>query len=149
MPSKPRAAITTASGLTGILHAIAGYDGAKEVRIGLLLLMIHLFCRPGELRYMEWCEVDETNRLWLIPAPKMKMRQPHTVPLSPQALSLRDELKKVTGTGRYCFPSQRTLQRPISENTLNAALRRLGYTKDEVCSHGFRSTASTLLNESG
>ena len=146
VPSKPRAAITTASGLTGILHAIAGYDGAKEVRIGLLLL-IHLFCRPGELRYMEWCEIDEGNRLWSIPAPKMKMRQPHTVPLSPQALTLLDELRKLTGTGQYCFPSMRSPLRPISENTLNAALRRLGYTKDEVCSHGFRSTASTLLNE--
>jgi len=147
-PSKPRAAITTADGLAGLLHAIEGYDGAKEVRIGLLLL-IHLFCRPGELRHMEWVEIDTANKLWSIPAPKMKMRQPHTVPLSPQALALLRELRELTGTGKYSFPSIRSPLMPISENTLNAALRRLGYTKEEVCTHGFRSTASTLLNESG
>ena len=77
------------------------------------------------------------------------MRQPHTVPLSQQALSLLETLRIVTGDGKYCFPSIRTQTRPMSENTLNAALRRLGYTKEEVCSHGFRSTASTLLNEAG
>jgi integrase len=148
VPGKSRAAITTASGLTGILRAIAGYDGAKEVRIGLILL-IHLFCRPGELRHMEWAEIDEASKLWSIPAPKMKMRQPHTVPLSSQALQMLGELRALTGTGKYCFPSIRSPLMPISENTLNAALRRLGYTKEEVCSHGFRSTASTLLNESG
>ncbi len=148
VPGKSRAAITTASGLAGILHAIAGYDGAKEVRMGLILL-IHLFCRPGELRHMEWTEIDEACKLWSIPGPKMKMRQPHSVPLSSQALQMLGELRALTGTGKYCFPSIRSPLMPISENTLNAALRRLGYTKDEVCSHGFRSTASTLLNESG
>ncbi len=148
VPSKSRAAITRPNDLSGILQAIAGYEGAKEVRIGLLLL-IHFFCRPGELRHMEWTEIDEDNKLWSIPAEKMKMRQPHVVPLSRQALALLNELRKFTGTGKYCFPSVRTPLRPISENTLNAALRRLGYTKEEVCSHGFRSTASTLLNESG
>jgi len=147
-PSTPRAAITTPKALTGILHAIGGYDGAKEVRIGLLLL-IRLFCRPGELRHMEWAEIDQANKLWSIPAPKMKMRQPHTVPLSGQVLALLNELRGLTGGGKYCFPSMRSPLRPISENTLNAALRRLGYTKEEVCTHGFRSTASTLLNESG
>lgn len=146
--STPRAAITSPDGLTGVLHAVAGYEGAKEVRIGLLLL-IHLFCRPGELRHMEWAEIDQTNRLWSIPAVKMKMRQPHTVPLSPQAMRLLVVLRSLTGTGKYTFPSMRSPLRPMSENTLNAALRRLGYTKEEVCTHGFRSTASTLLNESG
>jgi len=79
----------------------------------------------------------------------MKMRQPHNVPLSPQAIELLEDVRLLAGNGRYCFPSIRTSEKPISENTLNAALRRLGYTKEEVCSHGFRSTASTLLNESG
>ncbi len=148
IPVKPRAAITTASGLAGVLRTVAEYEGAKEVRIGLLLL-IHLFCRPGELRHMEWVELDLEKKLWAIPAPKMKMRVPHTVPLSAQSVQLLQELAALTGSGRYCFPSIRSPLKPISENTLNAALRRLGYTKEEVCSHGFRSTASTLLNEFG
>jgi integrase len=125
VPSTPRAAITSPEGLTGVLHAISGYEGAKEVRIGLFLL-IHLFCRPGELRHMEWAEIDEASKLWSIPAPKMKMRDQHAVPLSAQALALLSELRLLTGTGKYCFPSMRTPLRPISENTLNAALRRLG-----------------------
>ena len=146
-PVKARPAITTAEGLAGILRAIVDYQGAKEVRIGLLLL-IHLFCRPGELRHMEWAELDLEKRLWSIPASKMKMRQPHLVPLSTRSLGLLEELRSACGAGRFCFPNVRSLSRPMSENTLNAALRRLGYTRDEVCSHGFRSTASTLLNES-
>ena len=147
-PSKRRAAVTTVQGLAGVLRTIQGYDGSKEIRIGLLLL-IHLFSRPGELRHMEWTELDPAAKLWLIPAPKMKMRQPHTVPLSPQAIAMLEELRLLTGEGKYCFPSIRTPAKPISENTLNAALRRLGYTKDELCAHGFRSTASTLLDELG
>ena len=147
-PVKARAAITTAEGLAGILRAVSEYQGAKEVRIGLLLL-IHLFCRPGELRHMEWEEIDPGKRLWSIPASKMKMRQPHFLPLSARSLALLEELRSACRGGRFCFPSIRSPSHPISENTLNAALRRLGYTRDEVCSHGFRSTASTLLNESG
>ena len=146
-PTTSRAAITTAQDLAGVLRAIQGYDGSKQVRIGLLLL-IHVFCRPGELRHMEWPELDTSAKLWLIPGPKMKMRQPHTVPLSPQASGMLEDLRSLTGAGKYCFPSMRSPLRPISENTLNGALRRLGYAKEEVCSHGFRSTASTLLNES-
>ena len=148
VPIKPRAAITTQDGLAKLLLAIDGYEGSKEAKIALQLL-IHVFCRPGELRRMEWMEVDMTKKLWLIPGEKMKMRQPHTVPLSQQALSLLEDLRLITGDGKYSFPSVRTRARPMSENTLNGALRRLGYTKEEVCSHGFRSTASTLLNESG
>jgi integrase len=148
VPIKRRAAVTTAHGLAGILRSVQGYEGSKEVSIGLLLL-IHLFCRPGELRHMEWTELDFNSKLWAIPALKMKMRQPHTVPLSPQALSLLEELRVLTGDGKYSFPSIRTRAKPMSENTLNAAIRRLGYTKDELCPHGFRSTATTLLNESG
>jgi len=147
-PTKSRAAITSAPHLAALLRTIEGYEGSKQVRIGLFLL-IHLFCRPGELRHMEWTEIELEKHLWLIPGPKMKMRQPHSVPLSWQALALLEELRPLTGGGRYCFPSVRTTSRPMSENTMNAALRRLGYTTDEVCPHGFRSTASTLLNESG
>ncbi len=148
IPVKSRAAVTTEQGLSGVLRSIQGYEGAKETRIGLLLL-IHLFCRPGELRRMEWVEVDLDKRLWSIPGPKMKMRQPHTVPLSSHAVALLEELHTLTSRSTFCFPSIRSPLAPMSENTLNAALRRLGYTKEELCSHGFRATASTLLNESG
>lgn len=148
VPVKPRAAITTQDGLAKLLMVIDGYEGSKEVKLALQLL-IHVFCRPGELRRMEWTEIDLAKKLWLIPGEKMKMRLPHAVPLSGQAFSLLENLRLITGDGEYCFPSVRTRARPMSENTLNAALRRLGYTKEEVCSHGFRSTASTLLNESG
>ena len=85
-PVKSRAAITTAQGLAGVLRTIHGYDGSKEIRTGLLLL-IHLLCRPGELRHINWAELDFPAKLWLVPAPKMKMRHPHAVPLSPQALT--------------------------------------------------------------
>ncbi len=148
VPATSRAAITTEKELAGLLRAVAEYDGSKHIRIALLLL-VHLFCRPGELRQMEWVEIDDTKKLWLIPAPRMKMRKAHVVPLSARSLALIDELRPMTGAGRFSFPSLRSPGKPISENTLNATLRRLGYTKEEVCSHGFRSTASTLLNESG
>ncbi len=148
VPTTSRAAITTEKELAGLLRVVAEYDGSKHIRIALLLL-VHLFCRPGELRQMEWVEVDDAKKLWLIPASRMKMRKAHVVPLSAQSLALIDELRPMTGAGRFSFPSLRSPGKPISENTLNATLRRLGYTKEEVCSHGFRSTASTLLNESG
>ena len=125
-PVKARPAITTVEGLAGILRAISAYEGAKKVRIGLILL-IHVFCRPGELRHMEWAELDLDKRLWCIPGSKMKMRQPHIVPLGATNLALLDELRSSSGAGRFCFPSMRTPARPMSENTLNAALRRLGY----------------------
>ncbi len=147
-PGKSRAAITTEKELAGLLRAVAEYDGSKHIRTALLLL-VHLFCRPGELRQMEWVELDEGKRLWLLPAAKMKMRKPHFVPLSAQSLGLLAKVRPISGAGRFCFPSLRSPGKPISENTLNATLRRLGFTKEEVCSHGFRSTASTLLNESG
>jgi integrase len=148
IPVKSRAAITTEKELAGLLRAVIEYEGSKHVRVALLLL-VHLFCRPGELRHMEWVEIDEDRKLWLVPAEKMKMRKSHFVPLSTQSLGLLDQVRPISGAGRFCFPSLRSPAKPISENTLNATLRRLGYTKEEVCSHGFRSTASTLLNESG
>ncbi len=147
-PTTPRPAITALTGVSMLLRAIDGYEGSKEVRMALLLLM-HVFCRPFELRHMEWSEIDFAKRTWWIPAAKMKMRQPHAVPLSPQAVALLEELRVLTGDGKYCFPSIRTPLRAMSEGTMNAALRRLGYSKEEVCPHGFRSTASTLINESG
>lgn len=105
--------------------------------------------RPGELRHAEWSEFDLDGALWTIPAGKMKMRKPHVVPLSRQIVAVLREVYAATGPSGYVFPSIRTRTRPMSENTLNAALRRLGYTSGEMTAHGFRATASTLLNESG
>jgi integrase len=108
-----------------------------------------LFVRPGELRHEEWTEfeLDSDEPLWRIPAEKMKMRQQHFVPLAKQALVPLRELQSVTGLGQYVFPSLRSSSRPMSENTVNAALRRMGYSTDEMTGHGFRSLASTCLNE--
>jgi integrase len=145
---KHRAAILDPKRVGELLRAIRDYDGAPSTLLALMLLP-HVFVRPGELRYAEWTEFDFEKAIWTIPAGKMKMRQPHVVPLSRQAIEILDKAKMVSGKGRYVFPSVRSLQRPISDNTLNAALRRLGYTKDEMTAHGFRAIASTLLNESG
>jgi len=105
------------------------------------------FVRPGELRHAEWQEIDFEAEQWSISAEKMKMKAPHIVPLARQALDILKELQPLTGDGKYLFPSERTDQRPISENTLNVALRTMGYSKEQVCSHGFRATARTLLDE--
>lgn len=105
--------------------------------------------RPGELRQAEWAEFDFDRSVWNIPAEKMKMRRPHRVPLSAQVAGLFEELWALTGHGRYCFPSFRTGQRPMSENTVNAALRALGFGQEEMTAHGFRAMAATLLNETG
>ena len=107
------------------------------------------FVRPGELRKAEWSEIDLEAAEWRIPAERMKMRAVHIVPLSVQVLAGLRELYPLTGSGHYVFPGLRTPNRPMSENTVNAALRRLGYAKDEMTGHGFRSMASTLLNEQG
>ncbi|HMF24221.1 MAG TPA: site-specific integrase, partial [Pseudolabrys sp.] len=108
-----------------------------------------VFVRPGELRHAEWKEFDFGNAEWRIPAAKMKMRRPHRVPLSDQVLDILNELKPITSYSRWLFPSVRSAMRPISENTLNAALRRLGYRSDEMSTHGFRSMAATRLSEMG
>jgi integrase len=108
-----------------------------------------LFVRPGELRRMEWSELDLDEAIWRIPADKMKMRDSHIVPLSKQALKVLESLHAHSGSGSFVFPSLQTKDRPMSENTINGALRRLGYNHDEHVAHGFRSTASTLLNEQG
>ena len=130
------------------MRAIHGYKGQPSTEYALKLLPL-TFVRPGELRGAEWSEFDLDNAEWRIPASRMKMREQHVVPLSSQAVTFLRELQPLTGSGRYVFPSLRTNERPISNNTLNAALRRLGFSGDEMVSHGFRSMASTCLNEQG
>ena len=98
---------------------------------------------------MEWAEIDFDKAVWTLPAEKMKMRQPHAVPLSKQALAILESMRGLSGNGKYAFPSVRTRARAISENTVNAALRRMGYSKEQMTAHGFRTAASSLLNESG
>jgi integrase len=105
--------------------------------------------RPGELRAAEWAEFDLDASVWSIPGEKMKMKRPHRVPLALPAVEILRELQTITGQGKYLFPSVRSVSRCISENTINAALRRMGFAKDEMTGHGFRAVASTLLNESG
>lgn len=145
---KHRPAITEPSALGELLRAIDGFTG-QPATVAALKLLPHVFTRPGELRMAEWSEFDLDKAVWTVPAVRTKMRREHLVPLSTQALAILKALQPITGAGRLVFPGTRTVQRPISENTLNAALRRLGYAQDEVTSHGFRATASTLLNESG
>lgn len=154
-PHKARhhAAITDPKAVGALLRAINGFSGSPIVKAALRLAPL-VFVRPGELRGAEWSEFDLDERVWRIPGERMKMRDAHIVPLSRQAIAILQELQTLTGPdgyrpGRYLFPSVRTRQRPISENTLNAALRRLGYSSEEMRAHGFRSTASTLLNEQG
>lgn len=105
--------------------------------------------RPGELRLGRWGEVDEKNATWIIPAERTKMRGEHAVPLPHQALGILRNLRDLTGWGELMFPSVRSSQRAMSDNTLNAALRRMGYGKEEMTAHGFRAMFSTLSNESG
>jgi len=143
-----RAAITHPNEVGELLRAMEGYSGSLVTRCALRLAP-YVFVRPGELRRMEWTEIDLDTATWRIPAVKMKMREEHIVPLSKQAIAILQEVRPLTGNGRYVFPSERTRERPISENTLNAALRRLGYSKEEMTSHGFRAMAATFLNEKG
>jgi integrase len=142
------AAITDPVAIGALLRAIDGYEGSPIVRAALQLLAM-VFVRPGELRHAAWAEFDLEAARWTIPAARMKMRAPHIVPLARQALVILRDLQSMTGGGVFLFPSNRTVTRPISENTLNAALRRLGYGRDDMTSHGFRSMASTRLNEMG
>jgi len=145
---KHHGAIIEPQAVGELLRAIDGYSG-QPLTCFALKLTPHLFVRPGELRRAEWSEFDLEKAIWIIPAEKMKMRYPHVVPLSRQALELLDSAKAISEGQRYVFSSLYPGNRPMSENTINAALRRLGYTGKEMTAHGFRSTASTLLNESG
>lgn len=146
--TKHYAAIIDPMRVGELLRAIDGYQGMGIAKLALQLAP-HVFVRPGELRHAEWDEIDLEAGLWIIPAEKMKMRKPHRVPLSNQAIAVLKEVHIFTGPAGYVFPSVRTHSRPMSENTVNAALRRLGYGSDEMTGHGFRAMASTLLNESG
>jgi len=146
--AKHLAAITTPKGAGELIRAIEGYTGHAITLFGLRL-SAHLFVRPGELRQAEWSEFDFDRSVWNIPEQKMKMRRPHRVPLSTQVIALFEQLWELTGTGRYCFPSFRSPLRPMSENTVNAALRALGFSQEEMTAHGFRAMAATLLNETG
>lgn len=142
-----RAAITDPRKAGELLRAIDGYQGSLIALCALRLAPL-LFVRPGELRHAEWSEIDLDRGEWNIPAEKMKMRLAHLVPLSRQAVAVLKEIHPLTGEGRYVFPSQRTADRPISDNTINAALRRMGFnTQEEMTAHGFRAMARTILDE--
>lgn len=143
-----RAAILEPKKFGGLLRAIDGFDGQPST-IAALKLMALLFPRPGELRHAEWAEFDFEKSVWTIPAEKTKMRREHQVFLAPQSVGILDDLRTITGHRKLLFPSLHGSAKPISENTLNVALRRMGYGRNEMTSHGFRATASTLLNESG
>lgn len=145
---KHHAAIVDPTKIGELLRAIDGFTG-QYVTLCALRLAPLVFVRPGELRTAEWSEFDLDAALWRIPGPKMKMKAPHLVPLSGQAVAILRELQSFTGNGRYVFPSLASALRPMSENTVNAALRRLGYSGDEMTGHGFRSLAATRLNEMG
>lgn len=145
---KHYAAITDPLALGELLRAIDGYSG-EPATMAALQLTPHVFQRPGEVRQMRWSEVDLDKGIWTIPAERMKQRQAHAVPLSRQSVAILTGMLGLTGHGIFVFPSVRTRERPMSENTVNGALRRLGYAGSEMTAHGFRSTASTLLNESG
>lgn len=145
---KHHASITEPTAIGALLRAINGYQGSAATKCALRLAAL-TFVRPGELRKAEWSEFDLDGAEWRIPAERMKMKAPHIVPLSSQVVAILRELQPITGSARYAFPGARSVKRPMSENTVNAALRRLGYAKEEMTGHGFRSMASTLLNERG
>ena len=142
------ATITEPKKVGELLRCIDEYNGDFKTRCALKLAPL-VFVRPGELRHAEWSEIDWDKKEWLIPAEKMKMKSDHIIPLSDQALDIFREIELLTGQGKYVFPSMRTNTRPMSENTVNASLRRMGYSKEEITGHGFRAMASTLLNEQG
>jgi integrase len=143
---KHLAAITDPKEVAPLLRAIDGYQGGLVTKCALRLAPL-VFVRPGELRHAEWAEVDLDDAAWNIPAHKMKTKQAHLVPLSTQAVEILTELRQLTGGGKYVFPSGRSSTRPMSENTVLAALRRMGYDKDSMTGHGFRAMARTILDE--
>ena len=141
-----RAAPTDPKDVAPLLRIIDEYSGHYIVKCALQLLPM-LFCRPGELRGMEWAELDLEAKEWRIPAGRMKMKQAHLVPLPDQAIKILESLKPLTGHYKLVFPGTRSVLRCISDNTLNAALRRMGVEKHELTSHGWRATARTILHE--
>ena len=145
-PTKHHAAITDPKAFGGLLRAIAGYEGHFVIKTALQLSPL-VFVRPGELRAMEWIEVDLENAIWSIPGHRMKMSSDHIVPLSTQTVALLQELHLVTGDRQLAFPSLKGEGRPLSENTINAALTAMGYDGTRHRAHGFRASARTMLDE--
>jgi len=140
--------ITDPLKIGSLMRNLHGYSGAFITQCALKLAPL-VFVRPGELRRAEWEEIDLERAEWRIPACKMKMKVIHIVPLSRQAVQILTELHPLTGSGKYVFPGARSSSRPMSENTVNAAIRQMGYSKDEMIGHGFRGMASTSLHEQG
>jgi len=142
------AAVTEPAKVAELLRAIDGFTGSIIVKCALKLAPL-VFVRPGELRQAEWAEIDLDAAEWQIPAERMKVKSQgaHLVPLSAQSVAILRELQAKTGRSRYVFPCHRSAARPMSNNAINAALRRLGYEKDEMTGHGFRAMARTILDE--
>ncbi len=140
------AAITDPDKVGGLLRAMDAYTGSLVTKCALRLAPL-VFVRPGELRQAEWAEIDLDKAEWNIPAEKMKMREPHLVPLSAQAVAILTEMQSLTGRGQYVFPSARSSKRAMSNNAILAALRRMGFDKEEMSGHGFRAMARTILDE--
>lgn len=145
VPTKHYASITDPKEIGGLLRAINGYKGSFETICALKLAPL-VFLRPGEIRSAEWQHISLDSAEWRIPGEKMKMGEVHIVPLSKQAMAILHELKPITGDGKYLFPGVRTPGRYMSENTINSALRRMGYTSDQMTGHGFRSMALSLIH---
>lgn len=143
-----RAAVTNERKLGALMLAIDEYDGWPTIRAGLLLLALTM-TRPGDVRGMRRSEIDFERAVWRIPAERMKMRRPHDVPLTRQALAVLRDVWPLSDRGELVLPSIRSPERPLSEGAMISALRRMGYAQDEMTPHGFRSTASTILNERG
>jgi integrase len=141
-----RAAITDPKEVGALLRAIDDYQGYFVTKTALKLAPL-LFVRPGELRQAQWAEFDFDKAEWNIPASRMKMREAHLVPLATQAIEILQELRALTGGGQYVFPGARTTTRPMSDNAILSALRRMGFAKDEMSGHGFRAMARTILDE--
>ena len=144
--TKHLAAITDPKEVAKLLQAIDSFRGTPAVAAALKLSPL-LFVRPGELRHMEWAEINWDEARWEISAEKMKMRQPHIVPLSTQAIAILRELEPITGRSKYVFPSARGASRPLSENGVRVALRTMGFTNEQMTPHGFRAMARTILDE--
>jgi integrase len=146
IPKSHFSAITEPKQAGELMRAIFDYTG-HPCTVAALKLSPLVFVRPGELRTAEWAEIDLDAAEWRIPASKMKMKVDHLVPLSTQAVALLRDVRPITGHGRYVFPSMRTGERPMSENTINAALRGMGYSKEVHTAHGFRALARTIMDE--
>ncbi len=149
------AALTTGTDAGELMRRIGEYQGTAVVRAALVFSAL-TFCRPGPIRHAEWSEIDFSGRQWIIPAAKMKLtkemklhKDPHIVPLATQAMDLLSKVQHFTGRGKYIFPNPRNKDLPMSENAVNVAIRRMGYGKEQMTAHGFRSMASSLLNEAG